>query len=126
MNIRSCIPVVPSADLEKSLKLWREGLGFDDTWYEMRADDGRLIGCGIRKEHMSFMLNRRAGPADKPEGYNGVNFYWAPSNLNDLRQHLIGLGYAVSDVVERDYGQTEFYLSADDGFSHTFGVATKH
>jgi hypothetical protein len=123
MTIISCIPVVPSADLDKSLRLWRDGLGFTETWWEARSPEGRLIGCGIRKGHMSFMLNRRAGDPEKPENYEGVRFYWAPSNLPELREHLKNLGYSVTGIVDRDYGQSEFFLTDDDGFSHCFGVA---
>ncbi len=28
MTVTSCIPVIPSSDLEKSLRFWVEGLGF--------------------------------------------------------------------------------------------------
>ena len=28
MNVESCIPVIPSADLDKSLRFWVAGLGF--------------------------------------------------------------------------------------------------
>ena len=27
-------------------------------------------------------------------------------------------------LVDRDYGQTEFFVTDDDGYSHCFGVAT--
>jgi len=59
MTMQSCIPVIPSVDLEKSLRLWRDGLGFE-----------------------------------------------------------------VSEITKRDYGQTEFFLVDDDGFDHCFGVAS--
>jgi catechol 2,3-dioxygenase-like lactoylglutathione lyase family enzyme len=123
MTVNGCIPVVPSADLERSLRFWRDGLGFTETWWEARSEE-KLIGCGIRKDRMSFMLNRRAGSPAKPENYEGVRFYWAPHNLHALREHLAQLGYAVSDIEARDYGQTEFFLTDDDGFEHCFGVAT--
>jgi hypothetical protein len=29
MTVKSCIPVIPSANLEKSLRLWVDGLGFE-------------------------------------------------------------------------------------------------
>ena len=29
MTVESCIPVIPSANLEKSLRLWVDGLGFE-------------------------------------------------------------------------------------------------
>jgi hypothetical protein len=28
------------------------------------------------------------------------------------------------DLVQRDYGQTEFVLTDDDGYAHCFGVPT--
>ena len=123
MPVDSCIPIVPSVDLERSLRLWRDGLGFNETWWEQHRD-GALVGCGIRKDRMSFMLNIRAGDPARPENYEGIRFYWAPDDLHGLRQHLLELGYAPSEICERDYGQTEFVLTDDDGFEHCFGVPT--
>ena len=124
MTVNSCIPIVPSADLERSLKLWREGLGFDETWWEQHRD-GRLVGCGLRKGRISVMLNVRFGDPARPEGYEGVRFYWAPEDLVGLRDRLLGLGYAPSEIWHRDYGQSEFTLIDDDGFDHCFGVSTE-
>ena len=124
MAVMSCIPVVPSADLERSLRLWRDGLGFDETWWEQRRE-GKLVGCGLRKGRISVMLNTRSGDPGKPAGYEGVRFYWAPDDLRGLREHLLGLGYAASEIWHRDYGQSEFTLVDDDGFDHCFGVPTE-
>ena len=44
MTVTSCIPIVPSVDLERSLRLWREGLGFDETWYEQHRE-GKLTAA---------------------------------------------------------------------------------
>jgi len=74
MTVESCIPIIPSADLERSLRLWVDGLGFNmDS--EMRAD-GKLIFCMLRRGDSSFMLNRRAGTPTKPENYEGIRLYW--------------------------------------------------
>src|SRR5262249_18459554 len=105
MTVTSCIPVIPSANLEKSLRLWVEGLGVKmDT--EMR-EDGRLIFCMLHQGDLRFMLNQRGGPPTKPDNYEGIRLYWCPSNLPETRARLIQLGYVVSDLCERDYGQTE-------------------
>jgi hypothetical protein len=123
MTIEACIPVIPSANLEKSLRLWLDGLGFKmDT--EMRAE-GRLVFCMLHKGDLCFMLNQRAGTPVKPENYEGIRLYWNPADIHAAREHLIALGYAASDICERDYGQTEFFLTDDDGYSHCFGVPTK-
>ena len=123
MPVQSCIPVIPSANLETSLRLWTEGLGFEmDT--EMHAD-GKLIFCMLHKDQLHFMLNQRAGSLDRPADYESIRLYWGPSDIHETRDRLKQLGYAVSELEEREYGQTEFFLTDDDGFTHCFGVDTK-
>ncbi len=123
MPVESCIPVIPSADLEKSMRFWVDGLGFARS-LEMRKND-KLVGCMLRNKNLAFWLNQRAGTPIKPEDYNGISLYWAPSDIGETREHLKGLGFEVSELEDRDYGQTEFFLTDDDGYSHCFGVATK-
>ena len=86
MLVASCIPVIPSADLEKSLRFWVEGLGL----YLDRAmrQDGRLVGCMVHNERLSFWLNQRAGPPSKLENYEGIRLYWAPDDIKALRESL--------------------------------------
>jgi hypothetical protein len=120
MSLRSCVPVIPSADLEKTLRLWVDGLGFS-VESEMR-EEGRLIFCMLRNGPLCFMLNRRAGSPVRPDNHEGIRLYWAPSDIRDMRQRLVRLGYSVSEIVDRDYGQTEFFLTDDDGYSHCFAV----
>jgi hypothetical protein len=123
MPVESCIPIIPSANLEKSLRLWVDGLGFSMS-SEMRKDD-KLIFCMLRKDDLCFMLNQRAGTPVKPEDYEGIRLYWAPKDIHQTRERLKSLGYGVSDLEHRDYGQTEFFLTDDDGYSHCFGVPTQ-
>ncbi len=123
MSVESCIPVMPSADLEKSLRLWVDGLGFSSN-SEMR-NEGKLIFCMLRKDNLCLMLNQRAGNPVEPKDYEGIRLYWAPKDIHKTRDRLKGLGYGVSELEDRDYGQTEFFLTDDDGHSHCFGVATE-
>jgi catechol 2,3-dioxygenase-like lactoylglutathione lyase family enzyme len=123
MPVQSCIPVIPSANLEKSLRLWVDGLRFSMS-KEMHQD-GKLIFCMLEKDNLCFMLNQRAGNPAKPEDYEGIRLYWAPADINETRARLKGLGYGVSEIEHREYyGQTEFFLTDDDGYSHCFSVAT--
>lgn len=123
MPVESCVPIIPSADLKKSLRFWVDGLGFA-TSREM-YDDDKLIGCMLSNGKLWFWLNRRAGTPVKPEDYNAISLYWSPSDINETRRHLKSLGFGVSDIEDRDYGQTEFFVTDDDGFTHCFGVATQ-
>jgi hypothetical protein len=122
MTLRSCVPIIPSMDLEKSLKLWRDGLGFEVQPFAYQ--ENRLTGCMLSNGHLMFMLNIRAGIPEKPHEYEGIRLYWAPEHLQDLWSKLKALGFDVSEITKRDYGQTEFFLVDDDGFSHCFGVAS--
>lgn len=122
MSVEACIPVIPSADLEKSVRFWVDGLGFSIS-SEMRKN-GKLTFCMLRKDGLCFMLNRRAGNPLKPKDYEGIRLYWTPKSIHEIRERLKRLGYRVSELTNRDYGQTEFVLTDDDGYSHCFGVPT--
>jgi catechol 2,3-dioxygenase-like lactoylglutathione lyase family enzyme len=123
MLMISCIPVIPSTDLEKSLRFWVQGLGLTMD-QEMRRE-GRLIGCMVHNEHTYFWLNEKPGTPFKPEDYEGIRLYWTPADMHETREHLNQLGYDVSEIEDRDYGQTEFFVADEDGYTHCFGVATK-
>jgi catechol 2,3-dioxygenase-like lactoylglutathione lyase family enzyme len=123
MYVEACVPVIPSGDLEKSLRFWVEGLGLEME-RPMRVE-GRLVGCMVRGDRMSFWLNRRAGAEEPRDGFEGIRLYWAPRELNSLRERLARLGFEVSPIEEREHGQTEFFVTDDDGHSHCFGVATE-
>lgn len=120
--LQSCMPVIPSADLERSLRFWVEGLGL--TMDRPMREDGRLIGCMVHNDQLYFWLNQRTGPVDAGD-YEGIRLYWTPQDIHAMRDRLHHLGFEVSEIVDRDYGQTEFFLTDDDGYSHCFGIATK-
>jgi len=123
MTVQACIPVIPSADLEKSLRFWVEGLGL--IVEKQMKQEGRLIGCMVHNEHTYFWLNEREGTPVTPKDYEGIRLYWTPADIRKTRERLKQLGFEVSDIEDRDYGQTEFFVTDDDGYSHCFGVATK-
>ena len=91
MPVESRIPIIPSANLEKSLRLWVDGLGFSMS-SEMRKDE-KLIFCMLRKDDLCFMLNRHAGTPVKPEDYEGIRLCWAPQDIHKTRERLKSLGY---------------------------------
>jgi hypothetical protein len=122
VSVSSCVPVIPSADLEKSLRFWVDGLGL--AMDRAMRHEGRLVGCMVRNEHMAFWLNQRAGAPYKPSDYQGIRLYWEPHDLEKLRGHLLQLGFAASEITARDYGQREFLVTDDDGYSHCFGIAS--
>jgi catechol 2,3-dioxygenase-like lactoylglutathione lyase family enzyme len=123
MIIQACIAVIPSADLEKSLRFWVDGLGLTMD-KEMRRED-KLIGCAVHNEHVWFWLNENGGASTDPGDFEGIRLYWTPSDIHEARNRLKNLGFGVSEIEVRDYGQTEFFVTDGDGHSHCFGIATK-
>jgi hypothetical protein len=123
MPVEYCIPVIPSEDLHRSLRLWVDGLEF--TIDSQMHKEGKLINCMLKKDPLYFMLNQRAGNPAAPKDFDGIRLYWTPKDINETRERLARLGFGVSELEEREYGQSEFFLTDDDGFSHCFGVDTK-
>jgi catechol 2,3-dioxygenase-like lactoylglutathione lyase family enzyme len=123
MLVESCIPIVPSADLDRSLRFWVEGLGL--ALDRPMRHEGRLVGCMVRNERLQFWLNQRSGAQSKPDNFEGLRLYWAPRDIHGLRERLTSLGFSASEIVDREYGQTEFFVTDADGYTHCFGVATE-
>src|ERR1700730_11727398 len=123
MSVQKCIPVMPRVYPAQRLRFWRYSHRFSMS-PEMRKDD-KLSFCMLHKDDLHFMLNQRAGTPAKPECYDGIRLYWTPTDIDKTRERLKRLGYGVSELEHREYGQTEFFLTDDDGYSHCFGVPTQ-
>lgn len=123
MLVEGCVPVIPSADLDRSLRFWVDGLGL--TMDRPMRQDGRLVGCFVHNERVRFWLNQRMGSPIAPEDYEGIRLYWAPRDLEAVRHRLLRLGYAASGIEIREYGMTEFVVTDEDGYSHCFGMMTQ-
>jgi hypothetical protein len=83
------------------------------------------VGRSSPNADLCFMVNQRAGSPLTPDNYEGIRLYWTPSDIHEMRQRLPRLGFGVSEIVERDYGQTEFVLTDCDGYSQCFDVPTR-
>jgi len=79
----------------------------------------------VHNEYLYFWLNQRAGRSNAPEDFEGIRLYWTPRDMHATRERLSGLGFVVSEITDRDYGQTEFFVTDDDGYEHCFGMATE-
>ena len=84
MLVESCIPVIPSADLARSLRFWVDGLGLSID-RPMSRDD-RLVGCMVHNERLYFWLNQRAGSPVKPDQRSSAPaIQRTPQVTNNLR-----------------------------------------
>lgn len=90
MLIESCIPVIPCADLEKSLRFGVDGMGLSMD-RPMRLK-GRLVGCMVHNEQLHFWLNQRSGSLIKPNNYESIRLYWAPNDIHALRDRFLRVG----------------------------------
>jgi hypothetical protein len=110
------------------MSIWSATLTLSGLW-KVSPSLGAIRTTGIRNRVLAVRgpacLNQRAGTPVKPKDYEGIRLYWAPKDINKTRERLKSLGYGVSELEHRDYGQTEFFLTDDDGYSHCFGVPTQ-
>ena len=79
----------------------------------------------VHNEHTYLWLNEKEDTSITPGNYEGIRLYWTPSDIRATRERLKQLGYEVSEIEDRDYGQTEFFVTDDDGYPHCFGIPTK-
>ena len=69
MAILSCMPVISSADIERSLRFWVDGLGLVAD-HHIRQE-GRLVGCMVHGGRLYFWLNQRSGSPARPVPLRG-------------------------------------------------------
>jgi hypothetical protein len=80
----------------------------------MRCEDGRLIGSVVHTERLSFWLNQRADSPTTLRAMRASGLLGAPRHPR-IEGSPARLGYGVSEITDREYGQTEFFVIDDDG-----------
>jgi len=115
-RIREQIPLVHVKDMERSLALYVDVLGFEivSCW-----PDGRMLPSWAALGAGAARLMLRVGhpkrditPARKP-GHVTISFY--VDGLDRYRRNLIGAGYRCGEPAALFYGAREFYLLDPDG-----------
>jgi catechol 2,3-dioxygenase-like lactoylglutathione lyase family enzyme len=121
MTLQTCRVLLNVADIETSLRFWRDLVGFKvDTRFE---HDGRLAYAGLKSGEIVLMLNARGGdPAPRrarPHYTEAVIYFGVPS-VHDLVRELRAKGFAAPDPQRQDYGLDEVVVRDPDGYEIAF------
>jgi uncharacterized glyoxalase superfamily protein PhnB len=121
MTMQTCRPLLNVADIEASLKFWRDLIGFEEiTRFE---SEGRLAFANLRSGEVELMLNARGGDPRARRArphYTEAVLYFGVVSVHDLVRDLRAKGCEAPDPEAQEYGVDEIILRDPDGYEIAF------
>jgi uncharacterized glyoxalase superfamily protein PhnB len=118
-TVRELWPLLFVADIERSLTLYRDQLGFELV-AEAQAD-GRIFWCRLRRGGASLMLQQAEAEDGPAEGRGrGVAFYLVCDDVDALAEEFIGRGVAFDPPQVAEYGMKQLFVPDPDGYAVCF------
>ncbi len=121
LQVRSIVPTLTVNDLQRSLKLYRDGLGFH-VGEEMKDGD-KLMGVMLQAgEHtLGLAQDDFKKGRDRVKGI-GMRLYLETSqDLGELAKHVKSAGFTTGEgPAPLPWGPTGFTVTDPDGFKMTF------
>ncbi len=124
MQLKSLIPMLNVANVEKSIAFYQDALDFDVLNHD--EHDGRLQWAMVKSGNTELMFahcDASQGiliPAKKED----LVLYFYPDDVDALHASLKDKGYPVSDLRVAFYGMKECDLTDPDGYQLSFGQET--
>jgi uncharacterized glyoxalase superfamily protein PhnB len=123
--MQDLIPALAVADIEASVRFYREALGFEPT-FTMPGDDGRLIHASVRRGDVSLMfgaIEHIPELADRPPLGKGITFYTTVGDDEDidaLFAHATANSARVLDgPTDQPWGHRDWTIADPDGYAIT-------
>ncbi len=121
LQVRSLVPTLTVNDLQRSLKLYRDGLGFNVS--EEMKDGDKLMGVMLQAGDFTVGLAQddfKKGK-DRVKGI-GMRLYLETSqDLAELARHVKSAGFTTGEgPAPLPWGPTGFTVTDPDGFKLTF------
>lgn len=103
-------PILPIADMDRSIQFYTEVLGFDLV---MHTDAYSSLSRGVASLHLSLTDDEAALQA----AHRHIAFYIEVTDLDSLWQVVMKHrdAYTVREPFDRDYGMREFHIKDPDG-----------
>jgi predicted enzyme related to lactoylglutathione lyase len=102
-------PIIPVADMPRSILFYEEVLGFDTA---LRSDDYSIVirngvSLHLTRAHDQSVLDRSRGH---------ISIYLEVENIESLWAHVSQFKnrYKIRDLFDRDYGMREFHIVDSD------------
>jgi catechol 2,3-dioxygenase-like lactoylglutathione lyase family enzyme len=121
MTMQTCRPLLNVADIETSLRFWRDLIGFQEI--TRFVSEGRLAFANLRSGEVELMLNARGadpGPRRARPHYTEAVLYFGVVSVHDLVRDLRAKGCDAPDPERQDYGVDEIVLRDPDGYEIAF------
>jgi catechol 2,3-dioxygenase-like lactoylglutathione lyase family enzyme len=116
VRLTSVMPVLRVAELEKSLRFYREVLGFDLAW--RAANDGDGENCMLTSSDVSLMLSTGSHLGGAPQLTGTI--YFSTVGVALLYGRLEGRVEVAWPLGETEYGTLEFGIRDPDGYTLAF------
>jgi uncharacterized glyoxalase superfamily protein PhnB len=121
LEMSSASPSLTVNDLDKSLKWYRDVLGFEieETWPD---DSGKVMGVSLRAGKVSFMIGqddwKKGRERKKGEGFR--MFCMTTKNVDALADRIKAKGGRLDhEPTDQPWGVRDFSVTDPDGFKIT-------
>ena len=125
MTMQTCRPLLNVADIEESLRFWRDLIGFEET--TRFESEGRLAFANLRSGEVELMLNARGGdpgPRRARPHYTEAVIYFGVTSVHDLVRNLRAKGFDAPEPEAQEYGLDEITVRDPDGYEIAFTSPT--
>lgn len=124
MPLKSLVPMLSVADVEKSLAFYQDALDFEVI--NRLEEQGRLQWAFVKSGNTELMFGRcEVAQSVLPfTTKENLVLYFYPDDVGALHTSLQAKGYPVSALHVTFYGMKECMLTDPDGYALSFGQQT--
>jgi uncharacterized glyoxalase superfamily protein PhnB len=124
MNVKTLRPLLNVEDVSRSIRFYRDRLGFDVV-FESEAD-GRIRFASLRNSGIELLLNEPGEVDSRDRRHRGTYadavLYFTVADVDALHAQLREAGFPVSELEDEAYGLREFTVRDPDGYELAFGA----
>jgi catechol 2,3-dioxygenase-like lactoylglutathione lyase family enzyme len=130
IEIRGVAPLVQVFSMPRSIRFYRDVLGFEVTGRSasMSDDPDDVNWCMLELGGACVMLNTAYDPDDVPDapdaarwsGHQDTGLFFACPDVDGAYRHLVEKGVEVNPPKVAWYGMKQLYLTDPDGFGVCF------
>ncbi|MGH2617232.1 MAG: VOC family protein [Thermomicrobiales bacterium] len=119
--MKSIVPALAVADIEKSVEFYSEVLGFDVA-FTLPGEDGKLIHASVKRGDSEVMFGKRDpnNPHDQGKLGTGVALYATVADSEDIDAYFQRVKDAGATVVQEPtdqfWGHRDWIIADPDGY----------
>ena len=135
LDVRGLTPLLQVYDMPRSVRFYRELLGFEVVSTSPKLGEERFHWALLRLGDADLMLNtayefdddRPAEPDDaRTAAHDDTGLFFGCPNVDAAYEELRGKGVTVKEPVVTGYGMKQMYLRDPDGYALCFQWSAEH